>query len=198
MNHQSRLRLGRVSLPGQPYHIINTAHERHLLFAAPEVARCVIGEMRRMHEEGWLHSHAWVLMPDHLHWLFTLGERADLSATMNHFKSGSAHAARQRSRALTMVWQTGFFDHGVHSEEDLRAIARYIVANPLRAGLCQNVGDYPWWVSAPPPNGSESDDANAEPPKPSARTPISTRTNAKKPARHSFNVVAGQDPQASS
>ena len=98
-----------------------------------------------MHEQGWLHSHAWVLMPDHLHWLFTLGDRADLSTTMNRFKSGSALAVRQQNRALTRVWQTGFFDHGVRSDEDLRTIARYIVANPLRAGLCQNIGNYPWW-----------------------------------------------------
>ncbi len=145
MAHQSRLRLGRVSLPGQPYHIITASHERRPVFADPAAAREVILAMRRMHEEGWLHSHAWVLMPDHLHWLFTLGERAGLSTTLNRFKSGSAHAVRGRCREVAQVWQAGYFDHGVRAEEDLRAIARYIVANPLRAGLCRSVGAYPWW-----------------------------------------------------
>ncbi|MDO9227771.1 MAG: transposase [Pseudomonadota bacterium] len=145
MAHQSRLRLGRVSLPDQPYHIITATHERRRLFADPAAARVVILAMRRMHDAGWLHSHAWVLMPDHLHWLFTLGERANLSVTLNRFKSGSAHAVRGLRPEIAHVWQTGFFDHGVRSDEDLRGIARYIVANPLRAGLCGNVGDYPWW-----------------------------------------------------
>lgn len=145
MAHQSRLRLGRVSLPGQPYHIINTTYGRRPLFADPAAARGVIQAMRRMHDDGWLHSHAWVLMPNHLHWLFSLGERGSLSTAMNRFKSGSAHAVRGLNRELAHVWQTGYFDHGVRSDEDLRSIARYIVTNPLRAGLCANVGDYPWW-----------------------------------------------------
>ncbi len=145
MAHQSRLRLGRVSLPGQPYHIISATHARRPLFADPAAARAVVHAMRRMQEEGWLHSHAWVLMPDHLHWLFTLGQRAGLSATLNRFKSGSAHGVRAVQPYLDHVWQSGFFDHGIRNDEDLRGIARYIIANPLRAGLCQHVGDYPWW-----------------------------------------------------
>lgn len=132
-------------MPGQPYHIISATNTRRPMFADPVAARTVVLTMRRMQENGWLHSHAWVLMPDHLHWLFTLGERADLSATLNRFKSASAHAVRELYPDTTHVWQSGFFDHGVRSDEDLRSIARYIVANPLRAGLCQSVGDYPWW-----------------------------------------------------
>lgn len=145
MAHQNRLRRGRVSLPGQPYHIITATHARRAVFAQPEAARAVIHAMRHMHDDGWLHSHAWVLMPDHLHWLFTLGERAHLPATLNRFKSGSAHAILAMLPELERVWQSGYFDHGVRRDEDLRAISRYIIANPLRAGLCEQVGDYPWW-----------------------------------------------------
>lgn len=145
MAHQSRLRRGRVSLPGQPYHIISATRARHPLFSGPGAARAVILTMRRMQEAGWLHSHAWCLMPDHLHWLFSLGGRGDLSAAVNRFKSGSAHAVRSRCPETAHVWQAGFFDHGVRKDEDLLGIARYIIANPLRAGLCERVGDYPWW-----------------------------------------------------
>jgi hypothetical protein len=43
------------------------------------------------------------------------------------------------------VWQDGFFDHAVRRDEDVRTIARYIVSNPLRAGLVSNLGDYALW-----------------------------------------------------
>lgn len=43
------------------------------------------------------------------------------------------------------IWQAGFHDHAVRREEDLAGIARYIVANPLRAGLVDAIGDYPLW-----------------------------------------------------
>lgn len=145
MAHQSRLRQGRVSVPGQTYHIITSTCSRQPIFDDPQTARTVILEMRRMHEDGWLHSHAWALMPDHLHWLFTLRERASLSATINRFKSASAHSVHQHHRENRTIWQKGFFDHAARSDEDLRTIARYIIANPLRAGLCEAIGDYPWW-----------------------------------------------------
>lgn len=145
MAHQSRLRLGRVSIPGQTYHIITSTDARQPVFGELRTARTVILEMRRMHEEGWLHSHAWVLMPDHLHWLFTLSERASLSTAMNRFKSASAHSVRLLQGGNRAIWQKGFFDHAARSDEDLCTIARYIIANPLRAGLCNVIGDYPWW-----------------------------------------------------
>jgi REP element-mobilizing transposase RayT len=42
-------------------------------------------------------------------------------------------------------WQEGFHDHALRREEDLRDIARYIVLNPVRAGLVRNIREYPLW-----------------------------------------------------
>ena len=43
------------------------------------------------------------------------------------------------------VWQKGFHDRAVRQEDDLPAIARYVVANPVRAGLVTKTGTYPHW-----------------------------------------------------
>ena len=43
------------------------------------------------------------------------------------------------------IWQRAFFDHGLRDDEDTAKVARYIVANPLRAGLVTKLGDYPHW-----------------------------------------------------
>jgi len=45
------------------------------------------------------------------------------------------------------IWQPNYHDHAIRKDEDLRALARYIVANPLRAGLVKRIGEYPWWDS---------------------------------------------------
>jgi putative transposase len=82
---------------------------------------------------------AFVVMPDHLHWLMQLGEGIDLPQCMGGVKSISA---RQLG---TPLWQKGFHDHAVRKEEDLPALARYVVANPVRAGLVKRVGEYPHW-----------------------------------------------------
>lgn len=44
-------------------------------------------------------------------------------------------------------WQPAFHDHALRKDEDRINVARYIVANPLRAGLVERLGDYPHWDS---------------------------------------------------
>jgi hypothetical protein len=46
------------------------------------------------------------------------------------------------------VWQTGYHDHALRREEDIVQVSRYVVANPLRAGLVELLGDYPLWDAA--------------------------------------------------
>ncbi|GAA61149.1 transposase [Pseudoalteromonas sp. BSi20652] len=45
------------------------------------------------------------------------------------------------------LWQKGFYDHLIRNTEDLNSCARYIVANPLRANLIENIAEYPYWDS---------------------------------------------------
>jgi hypothetical protein len=67
---------------------------------------------------------------------------------MQSLKRNSARQVNQRlGRSGAAVWQPGFFDRALRAEDDLVAVARYIVANPLRAGLCRRLGDYPLWDS---------------------------------------------------
>jgi putative transposase len=94
--------------------------------------------------EGTVETLAWVLMPDHLHWLLVLGA-ADLGAVVRTLKSRSAIAVNRALGRDGPVWQKGYHDHAVRGEEDLRAVARYVVANPVRARLVERVGDYPLW-----------------------------------------------------
>jgi REP element-mobilizing transposase RayT len=56
-------------------------------------------------------------------------------------KSVVAHAAGQP------IWQKGFHDHALRREADVVGIARYIVRNPVRAGIVMRPGLYPHWDS---------------------------------------------------
>lgn len=101
--------------------------------------------MRVLHESGAVNSLAWVVMPDHVHWLFQLGETGTLSLVAKSFKARSAQRVNRYLDRQGALWQKAFYDHAVRKEEDIQGIARYIVANPLRAGLAENIGDYPLW-----------------------------------------------------
>lgn len=140
------LRAGRHSLPGQVYLLTTVAHGRQPLFLEWSTASAVC----RILAEGrlWRGSQplCWVLMPDHLHMLARLGSREPLSRLMQRLKAVTATAANtSRGNAKGAVWMPGYHDHGVRREEAMPAIARYIVANPVRAGLVDRVGSYPYW-----------------------------------------------------
>lgn len=90
---------------------------------------------------------AWVLMPDHAHWLLRLGEE-DLGTTVGRLKSASARNINRVRQCHDAVWARGFHDHAMRRDEDLRRTARYIVANPIRARLATQIGDYPFWNTA--------------------------------------------------
>ena len=68
------LRRGRYSLPQQIYCITTVTRDRCPLFTDMTTARVLIRELRRLHDDGDVHSLAWVVRPDHLHWMIQLNE----------------------------------------------------------------------------------------------------------------------------
>ncbi|HSX63349.1 MAG TPA: transposase [Pseudoxanthomonas sp.] len=139
-----RLSTGRFSQSGAYYVVTTVSFARKPLFVESPVAAAVIAELERAAQETSANSVAWVLMPDHLHWLLEL-KNETLSRCLQRFKSRSARAVNALRGTSGAVWQPGFYDHHLRSEHDLVAQARYLIANPLRAGLVSRVEEYPYW-----------------------------------------------------
>ena len=139
------LRRGRVSECNRAYAITTITAGRRPYFSDWRTGRLLADEMRRQDNTGVSQTFAWVVMPDHLHWLFELRADGVLGDVVKRVKGRSARRVNAALGESDTVWQPSFFDHAVRGEEDLRAIARYIVANPLRAGLVGQIGDYPLW-----------------------------------------------------
>lgn len=139
------LRRGRMSMPNHAYLVTSTVQNREPCFAdfaaGCAAARCfkygrVLGDATLL---------AWVLMPDHVHWMIQLGTVDSLASVVNRLKSASARHANRVLRRSGPLWASAFHDRALRAEEDARASARYVVANPLRAGLVSSIGDYPFW-----------------------------------------------------
>jgi putative transposase len=142
--HGRDLRKGRVSLPNQTYVLTCVTLNRAPLFSQWPAASSLAFEIHDIGQSDAIDSMAWVVMPDHLHWLVQL-KSGSLNQLMQRLKSKSAIATNRAQGTHGAIWQKGYHDRAVRREEDLRDIARYIVANPLRAGLVERVGDYPFW-----------------------------------------------------
>ena len=139
------LRNGRYSQLGQEYFITTVTANHRPVFLDFWNCRLLVKVLREVEDDGWGQWLAWVIMPDHFHGLFSLGERGTLSEAIGRVKGVSSFSINRHLGKKGALWQRAFHDHALRREEDRRAVARYIVANPLRKGLVTNIMDYPHW-----------------------------------------------------
>ncbi|PPA02227.1 REP-associated tyrosine transposase [Pseudomonas moorei] len=140
----NRLRIGRYTEKSRVYLLTTNTFHREPVFSDFALGRLVVAQFRAAQDQGCANSLAWVVMPDHFHWLVEL-QRGSLSALVQKTKSLSTKAVNRCSGRKNSLWQNGFHDRALRREEDLVRLARYVVANPLRAGLVEKLGDYPLW-----------------------------------------------------
>lgn len=165
--HGKDLRKGRISVPGQIYLVTAVTLVRKPIFVDYRLGRVLVNTMRQYAEKGEVESLAFVIMPDHFHWLFVLAEQNSLSKLVGQVKGASAHlinhypvgapsCAIMESGAMVTdkpapverlgrIWQKGFHDRALRREEDVRSVARYMVMNPVRAGIVKRIWEYPLW-----------------------------------------------------
>jgi len=138
------LRKGRVSISGQVYLLTTTTAARIPAFGEFEIAIAACRVLHAQAGASGLDPLCWVLMPDHLHLLANL-RQVRLSSAVGHLKARIAHSANVQRGTTAPLWQRGFHDHALRRDDDVLTIARYIVANPVRAGLAESARAYPFW-----------------------------------------------------
>jgi putative transposase len=86
---------------------------------------------------------AYCFMPDHLHLVLEgTAECSDLVAFMHGMKQRAGFAFKQRTGRP--LWQPSYHDHVLRDEEVLLKVVRYVLDNPVRAGLVTSPRDYPF------------------------------------------------------
>ncbi len=139
------LRRGRVTLQNGVYLVTATTNKRIALFRDCRAARTAARAFEDPLVLGDAIMLAWVLMPDHAHWLIQLGGKTPLGICVGCIKSASSREVNRACGRTGCVWAPAFHDHALRDDEDVEVAARYLVANPLRAGLVERIGDYPYW-----------------------------------------------------
>ena len=95
---------------------------------------------------------AWVVLPDHMHCIWTLPQgdadfstrmgviKARFSRAMPHVNRRSSHDARREHG----IWQRRYWEHHIRDEHDYRAHIRYCWVNPVKHGLVDHPRDWPF------------------------------------------------------
>lgn len=89
---------------------------------------------------------SFVIMHSHIHLFFEFNNELSLKHELEEFKRWTGHQAARIDTELsgTRFWQVEWFDHWSRSDEEDEKIIHYIQNNPIKAGITNRVGQYPY------------------------------------------------------
>ena len=110
----------------------------------PQVAK-LVGEVLHHLDARDYHLDCFTIMPNHVHMVFTLLPGGpDMAAIMHRIKGFTASKANSLLGRKGPFWQGESFDHVVRSQSALLKTVRYILENPVKAGLVTRWQDWPF------------------------------------------------------
>jgi putative transposase len=132
---------------GPPRYLTLRTHHRARHFRSPDVVARTLMEFLRLAQLEEISILAYCFMPDHLHLLVErTHRRADLGTFVRLARQHSGRAHLNVHGAL--LWQEGYHERALRAQDDERDVARYILHNPVRAGLVRTPRDYPFLGSS--------------------------------------------------
>ena len=147
----------RARMPGGTYFFTVTTLERRPLLTRDMIRHALRHAIEKTRLTHPFLINAWVLLPDHLHCLWTLPDGdAEFSTRWSMIKrlttqqlSNYPEFTPQPNHSRTIrresaFWQRRFWEHQVHDEDDFRRHLDYIHWNPVRHGYVANVSDWPY------------------------------------------------------
>jgi putative transposase len=135
-------RLPEIRLPWEKriiHFVTLCVKDRRKVLASPDVfeaSKATITQLRR-----W-HILAGVVMPDHAHWI--VGPRLDREIPVGDFSNAFKRLLRKTLVEQDWEWQRGCFDRLLRSDDNLHSKWIYVQGNPVRHGLVQRAGDWPY------------------------------------------------------
>ncbi len=133
----------RIEIPGGYYHVGTRGNSKAPIFLTDDdrwhFVR-LLGVVARRH--GWS-IHAYCLMMNHYHLILQLA-RGGLSRGMCELNGGYAFGFNDRHGRSNHVFGRRFWDEPIEDDGHYFEASRYVVLNPVRAGIEQKIGSWPW------------------------------------------------------
>ena len=96
------------------------------------------------HENGRAKCLAFVVMPDHYHWVFQLGVDYELASVVASVSTFTAWHINERMSWTGSFWQSGYHEHAHRNADTTERHVLYVIENPVRAGFVGQAQDWPF------------------------------------------------------
>lgn len=137
-------RVARSHLPAEGiYHVTARGTGRQRIFIG-DLDRLDFLDLfdRASRTAGWT-CHAWCLMSSHYHLVLEV-PLTHLSRAMHRLNTAYAQRFNRRHNRRGHLFESRFSSWVIRDDAHLAAACDYVVCNPVRAGITEHVGDWPW------------------------------------------------------
>ena len=131
------------SADGLVYHVINRGNNRQAVFDSDGDYRAFLKAMADLKERMPFDLYGYCLMSNHIH-LLVRPRDCSISRVVQSLLVSHTQRYHRYHRSGGHVWQGRFKSPVIQDDDHLLTVLRYIEANPLRAGMVERAGDYPW------------------------------------------------------
>ncbi len=137
------VRLLRIEFPGATWHVTSRGVEKRAIFLDDSDRRDFLSLLGATVEEYRWRLYAYVLMSNHYHLLLTT-QQPTLSDGMQKLGGRYAEDFNRRNTRWGHLFGGRFKSQPVNTIEHLMQTARYVVLNPVRAGIIATPAEWPW------------------------------------------------------
>lgn len=137
-------RIPRGQLIGHAFHLLNRGNGRATVFHRDADYRAFIGLLARAKQRTAVRIAAFVILPNHFHLLAEPVSGRGLSAFMQWWLTSHVRRHHRVHATSGHVWQGRFKSFPIQTDAHFLTVARYVLQNPVRAGLAKQVRDWPW------------------------------------------------------
>jgi REP element-mobilizing transposase RayT len=130
-------------LPDGVFHVTGRGVARAAIFRDEHDYLYFRRQLLRVGESFAWQIHAYCLLPNHYH-LIVEATQLDLTLGMQRLNGRYAQRYNERYDRCGHVFQNRFSSYVIDSEEHFERALAYVRANPVEAGLCEGVADWPW------------------------------------------------------
>lgn len=133
----------RVEVPYGYYHVVTRGNNKRAIYADDLDRRRFLRLLARVARRyGWL-FYAYCLMGNHYHLVLQIAE-SGLSRGMCELNTGHAITFNLRNGRINHVFGRRFWSELITTDAYLMEVCRYVVQNPVRAGLCATCDEWEW------------------------------------------------------
>ncbi|TAG49452.1 MAG: transposase [Betaproteobacteria bacterium] len=146
----------RVFVPGGTYFFTVVMYRREPWLIEADAREALRDAIERCRATRPFTVDAWVLMPDHLHTVWTLPPsdtnysirwsqiKRTVSVLLANKKRGDWINDSKRAQRESTLWQRRFYEHAVRDDADFARCVDYVHSNPVKHEHATRVADWPW------------------------------------------------------